>query len=87
MGGGKNEEVCLIAHVGTNSEPYVLDLRKALPDITFIYYDRKPIQKSEDWFRQKQNKIPDGMTTALSTCGFALLGSFRRPHGYLANSI
>ena len=60
MGGGNEEEVCLIAEVAANTEPYVVELRKAFPDVTFIYYDKDPNKgwKDVSWAGKV---VPDGM--------------------------
>ena len=55
MGGGSDDETCLIAYITSNTEPYVLELRKAFPEVTFIYYDRKNGKDGPD------KQIPDGV--------------------------
>lgn len=60
MGGGNDEEICLIAEVSANTEPYVIELRKAFPDVTFIYYDKDPKVAFRD-IHWAGKTIPEGM--------------------------
>ncbi|KKY21701.1 putative 2-hydroxyacid dehydrogenase [Phaeomoniella chlamydospora] len=58
MGGGDDKDVCVLLQIAQDTQPYVVQLRKTFPDVTFIYYDRPAVASFKDLPRDAAKLVP-----------------------------